>query len=106
MSSTEEDDEEDHLEEGDVEVAGGEGKSDHPKNGGASALDYRHSQGIKACGYPLLGRLVVLGHVVVADVGGEVDREADAHDQVDEGHPVEVDVPPGHVPDDAGLGEK
>ena len=106
MSSTKEDDQEDHLEEGDVEVAGGEGEPKDPKNGRTSSLDYRHAQRVETGRDPLLRSLVVLGHVVVADVGREVDREADAHDQVDQGHPVQVDVPPGHVSDDARLGGK
>ena len=36
--------------------------------------------------------------VVVAEVGGEVHAEADAHDEVDEGDPVQDDVPDGHEP--------
>ena len=40
---------------------------------------------------------------MVADVGREVHGEADAHDEVDEGDAVQVDVPPGHEADHAGL---
>ena len=103
MSSTKEDDQEDHLEEGDVEVAGREGEPKDPKNGRTSSLDYRHAQRVETRRDPLLRSLVILGHVVVADVRTEVDGEADAHDQVDQGHPVQVHVPPGHVPHHAGL---
>ena len=39
---------------------------------------------------------------MVADVGGVVHGEADAHDEVDEGHAVQVDAPPGHVAEHAG----
>jgi hypothetical protein len=31
-------------------------------------------------------------------VGGEVHAEADAHDEVDEGDPVQHDAPQGHEP--------
>ena len=34
--------------------------------------------------------------VVIAEVGGEVHTEANAHDQVDQGDPVQHDVPDGH----------
>ena len=105
MGSTKEDDEEDHLEEGDVEVAWSKGKPDDAKDGGAGSLDYGHAQGVKACSNPLLGRLVILRHVVVADVSREVHREADTHDEVDQGHPVQVDVPPSHVADYTSLGK-
>ena len=103
MSSTKEDDQEDHLEEGDVEVAGGEGEPKDPKNCRTSSLDYRHAQRVETCRDPLLWSLVILGHVVVADVRTEVDGEADAHDQVDQGHPIQVHVPPGHITHNAGL---
>jgi hypothetical protein len=40
---------------------------------------------------------------VVGDVGGEVDREADAHDEHDHADDVDVDVGQGHEADDAHL---
>ena len=40
---------------------------------------------------------------MVADVRREVHGEADAHDQVDQGDPIQVDPPPGHVAQDPSL---
>ena len=37
---------------------------------------------------------------MVTDVGRVVHAEPDAHDQVDQGHAVQVDSPPGHVAQD------
>ena len=39
MESTQEDHEEDHLEEGDEEVAGGEGEADDPEDGAHGPLN-------------------------------------------------------------------
>ena len=103
MERAQEDHQEDHLEEGEVEVAGGEGQADNAEYGADRPLDDGQAEGVQARRYPLLRRLALLRHVVVADVGGEVDGEADAHDEVDEGDAVQVDVPPGHEADDAGL---
>ncbi len=47
----------------------------------------------------LLMRMMGLAlDVVVAEVCGEVHAEADAHDEVDEGDPVQHDAPQGHEP--------
>lgn len=42
-------------------------------------------------------------HVGVADVGGEVNREANAHDEVDHWYWVQIDVPQWHVARNAQL---
>ena len=39
MNGAEEDDQEDHLEEGEVEIAGGEGEPDNPQDRAHGALD-------------------------------------------------------------------
>ena len=94
VKGAKEDHQEDHLEEGDEEVAGGEGEADHTEDGADSALDDRETQGEEA-GRDLSVRTLVLDtHVVIADVGGVVHREADAHNQVNQGYAVEVDAPP------------
>ena len=94
MKGAKEDHQEDHLKEGDEEVAGGEGEADHTEDGADSALDDRETQGEEA-GRDLSVRTLVLDtHVVIADVGGVVHREADAHYQVDQGHAIEVNAPP------------
>lgn len=96
-------DQEDHLEECDVEVAGGKGQSKHAQNRRHGALDDGQAEGVEAGRDTLLRPLVLLRHVVVADVGREVDGEADAHDEVDEGDTVQVDAPPRHVAQHSGL---
>ena len=103
MGHAQEDDEEHHLEEGDVDVAGRKGEADDAKDGGDGALDDGQTQGVEAGGDTLLRAAALLRHVVVADVGREVHGEPDAHDEVDQGDAVEVDAPPGHVAKDAGL---
>ena len=94
MEGAESDDQEDHLEEGDEEVAGGEGEADHTEDGADGPLDDRETQGEEAGGDLGVRTLVLDTHVVIADVGGVVHREADAHNQVDQGHAVEVNAPP------------
>ena len=94
MESTQEDHEEDHLEEGDEEVAGGEGKADDPEDGAHGPLNDRETQGEEAGGDLGVRALVLDAHVMVADVGGVVHREANAHDQVDKGHTIKIDAPP------------
>ena len=94
MEGTQEDHEEDHLEEGDEEVAGGEGEADDPEDSAHCSLDDRETQG-KEAGRDLgVWALVLDAHVVVADVGGVVHREANAHDQIDQGHTIQIDTPP------------
>ena len=102
VEGAEQDHEEDHLEEGDEEVAGREGEADDAEDGADRALDDREAEGEQAGGDLGVRRAVLHGHVVVADVGGVVHGEADAHDEVDEGHAVQVDAPPGHVAEHAG----
>ena len=94
MEGTKEDHKEDHLEEGDEEVAGGEGESDDPEDGADGPLDDRKTQREQAGGDLGVRALVLDAHVVIADVGGVVHREANAHYQVDQGHAVQVDAPP------------
>ena len=89
MEGAQQDDEEDHLEERDEEVGGGEGEAKDSENGGSRALEDRHSQCVERGTDPLRGTLALLGHVVVADVGGKVHGETDAHDQVDQRHAVQ-----------------
>ena len=43
-----------------------------------------------------------MGHEMVRNVGREINGESDAHDEVDERHPVQVDAPPAHVAQDPG----
>ena len=38
---------------------------------------------------------------MVANVSGKVDGETNAHDEVDQGNPIQAYPPPSHVPDDA-----
>ena len=95
VEGPQEDHEEDHLEEGYEEVAGGEGEADDPEDGADGPLDNRKTQCEQAGGNLGVRALVLDAHVVIADVGGVVNREADAHDQVDQGHAVQVDAPPG-----------
>ena len=54
MGSTKEDDEEDHLEEGDVEVAGGEGQAEDAEDGGEAALEDGHAESVEAATNPFL----------------------------------------------------
>ncbi len=100
MDDAERDDQEDHLEEGDEEVGGGEEQTEHPQDGGSGSLHDGDAQGVEGPADALVRSLVRLGVVVVRDVGGEVDGETDAHDEVDEGDAVKVHAPP------AGKGEK
>ena len=94
MKGAKEDHQEDHLEEGDEEVAGGEGEADHTEDGADGPLDDRETQGEEASRDLGVRTLVLDTHVVIADVGGVVHREADAHNQVNQGYAVEVDAPP------------
>ena len=103
VGNTKEDNQKHHLEEGHVDVAGRKGEADHPEDGRDGALNDGEPQGVEAGWDPLLRRPPLLRHVVVADVSGEVDGEPNAHDQVDEGDPVEVNPPPGHVAQHPGL---
>lgn len=103
MQDAEQDDQEDHLEEGDKEVAGGECQAKDTQDGRARALQDGDAQGVETLLDPLVWRLVLLDQVVVADMGREVDREANAHDEVDQGHAIQVDTPPGHVADHTNL---
>ena len=103
MEGAEENHQEDHLEEGDEEVGGREGQAEHAQDGGAGALQDGDAEGVETDADPLLGALVLLGEVVVADVRGKVHGESDAHDEVDEGDAVQVDAPPCHVADDPDL---
>ena len=59
---------------------------------------------MEAVGQPLL-RVVVLvsGEVMVGNVGGEVHREPDPHDQDDHRDHVQVDPEVGHHPEDTDL---
>ena len=45
----------------------------------------------------------VVPEIVVRDVGREVDREANAHDEDDHADDVEANTEEGHEPDDAQL---
>ena len=72
VKGAKEDHQEDHLEEGDEEVAGGEGEADHTEDGADGPLDDWETQGEEA-GRDLGVRTLVLDtHVVIADVGGVV----------------------------------
>jgi hypothetical protein len=103
VERAEQDDEEDHLEEGYKEVRGCKRQSQHTDDGGPGTLQNGDAERVQAAANPVLGLLVVLSNVVVADVRAKVDREADAHDEVDEGNAVQPHAPPGHVPEDADL---
>ena len=94
MKGAKEDHQEDHLKESDEEVAGGKGEADHTEDCADGPLDNRETEGEEA-GCDLGVRTLVLhAHVVIADVGRVVHREADAHNQVDQGHAVNVHAPP------------
>ena len=97
MQSSQQDDQEDHLEEGDEDVAGSEGQTDDSQHSADGSLDNGKTQSEETCGNLVIRRLVLHWHVVVADVRGVVHGEADTHDQVDQRHAVQVDPPPGHV---------
>ena len=104
MQEPEHNDQEDHLEEGDEEVTRGEGEPDHPEDGRDGALDDGQAEGVERGPDAFAGSVAFLRQVVVADVSREVDGEADAHDQVDQGHSVQSNSPPRHVPEERNFG--
>ena len=63
-------------------------------------LNDRKAESVKRSSYPFARSLSFLRQIVVADVGGEVYGESDAHYQVDQGHSVKSNAPPSHVPED------
>jgi len=103
MQGTEQYHQEYHLEECNEEVGGGECQAENPGYCRAGALQDGNPEGIEAATDPVVGILIILSDVVVADVSAKVHGESDTHDEVDEGHAVETHSPPSHVAYDADL---
>lgn len=103
MHGPEEDHQEDHLEEHQEDVALGKQQRHDGQNRAGGALQNRQPQRVQSFFHALFWPAASRRHVNVAYVSGEVDREADAHDQVDHGDGVEIHVPQRHVADDAHL---
>ena len=99
MQKSEQNDQEDHLEEGDEEVARCEREPDDAEDRRYGALNDGQAEGVQRSPDPLARPVALLGEVVVGDVSGKIDREPDAHDQVDQRDAVESNSPPRHVPE-------
>lgn len=103
VKSSEEDHEEDHLEEHQEDVALSKNQRGNSENRADRTLENRESQAVQTLFDPVFYSFLLGGHVSVADVCGEVDRVTDAHDQVNHGDTVKVDVPESHVAGNSDL---
>jgi len=103
VQRAEHDDQEDHLEEHREYVTAGQHERGHAQYRADRALDDRQPERVEALPDPRLWARRLGRHVRVTYVRGEIDREADAHDQVDHRYRVQVDVPQRHVADHAQL---
>lgn len=103
MHGSEEDHEEDHLEEHEEDVAFGQQQRHHAEDRADGALDDRKAERVQRLSNAILRQLAARRHVNVANVRRKIYGEADAHDQVNHGNRIKVDVPQTHVADDANF---
>ena len=76
MQGTEQYHQEYHLEECNEEVGGGECQAENPGYCRAGALQGGNPEGIEAATDPVVGILIILSDVVVADVSARGERRA------------------------------
>lgn len=76
MYSAQQDDQEDHLEEGDEDVGGGNHKANNTEDGGDGALHNGKAEPVQAVLDLLVWRPVAI-QIVVRDVRREIDRKSE-----------------------------
>ncbi|KRX99142.1 hypothetical protein T4E_3164 [Trichinella pseudospiralis] len=102
VQNAQHDDQEDGLEKGDDHRHRHPAQDADAEHGRQTAEQYRIAEQLQRPDRPLRGGPFGT-NVTVGDVSGQVDREADRHDQRDHRDAVQVDIPVRHVAVDADV---
>ncbi|XP_003376189.1 hypothetical protein Tsp_00431 [Trichinella spiralis] len=102
VQNAQHDDQEDGLEKGDDHRHRHPAQDADAEHGRQTAEQYRIAEQLQRPDRPLRGGPFGT-NVTVGDVSGQVDREADRHDQRDHRDAVQIDIPVGHVAVDADV---
>ena len=104
VEGTEDDHEKHGPEEGPKHVARREAQWRHREDGRERPLHHRIPEFVQRIAHAFVAGVALCEREGVDDVRREVDAESGAHDDVDHGHGVEVNAPPGHVAYHADTG--